>query len=799
VDRPGVMDLSLVGSPAYFGARVARVEDERLLRGQGRFVADIRLPRMVEMTIVRSQFAHARIQVNVEPALDVEGVVAAFTASDLNDIEPFPDFIPYMRPVRSFVLARDKVRYVGAPMAVVVGTDRYRAEDGAELVEVDYDELPAVSSIEAALAPGAPALFEDWADNRIVDLPASFPEVRAIFDTHRIVSGRFSMHRHFGVPMETRGCVAEYRDGRLTLHTGTQSPHITRTTLAHVLPLSERQIRVVAPDVGGSFGVKTHVYPEEVLASWLAIKLGRPIRWIEDRSEHMVASAHAREQTMELQAAVEDDGTIAALRCHFLHDVGAAEIFMPGINPTFVSAGQICGAYRIPEIECSITQVVTNKTPSGAYRGFGQPEAYFALELLVDKIGRELAVDPVELRRKMLLEQGDLPYTSASGGIIDSGSFKQSFDRALELGRAAELRRREEREDQDHLRVGLGVATYLEGTAPTYFGTTGRWTAHDSARMRIEPDGSVVVSVGVTTAGQGTTTMASVLAADALGVPIETVRVESGDTDASPYGLGAFGSRSTVVGGGAILTAAGQLRNKVLAIAAHLLEVAQEDLEIAGGHITVKGAPDRLVTFADVATAAWVRTIDLPSDIDPGLEAVATYDPPMVEHVPDERGRMNAVATWANATHVAIVEVDVETGRVEVLDYVAVHDCGPLVNPPIVEGQIRGGIAQEIGGTLFEHMPYSDDGQPLAASLMDYLIPTAVEIPDVVVEHLESPSPNMPLGLKGAGEGGTIGPPAAVTNAVAAALAEYGVEIDTLPLTPPKILAMISAGRADER
>jgi carbon-monoxide dehydrogenase large subunit len=787
-------DLSLAGRPSYFGARVVRLEDDRLLRGGARFVADIRLPRMLEMTVVRSQFPHARIRVDLDAARAAEGVVAAFAAADLTDVEPFPDFIPYVKPVRGFPLATDVARFVGAPLAVVVGEDRYLAEDGAELVGVDYDPLPVVSSAAAALAEDAPRLYAEWPDNRIVDVPSSAPEVADAFADRRVVRGRFSMHRHAGVPVETRGCVAEYRDGRLTLYTGTQSPHITRTTLSYVLPLRERDIHVVAPDVGGSFGVKTHIYPEEVLVSWLAMRLGRPVRWIEDRSEHLVASCHAREQTMELEAAVEQDGTIAALRCHLVHDVGSAQIFMPGINPTFVTAGSITGAYRIPLAECSITEVVTNKTPSGAYRGFGQPEAYFALEVLVDRIARELGVDAVELRRRMLLDGSDLPYTNPSGGVIDSGSFAAAFERAVELGRKAEARRRAEIADDPHARIGLGLATYLEGTAPTYFGTTGRWMSHESARVRIEPDGSVVVAVGVTTAGQGTTTMAAVLAADALGVPIESVRVESGDTDVSPYGLGAWGSRSTIVAGGAILGAAGRLRDTVLKIAAHLLETSRDDLEIEHGFVRVQGAPERSVALADVATAAWMQTTDLPADIDPTLEAVVTYDPPGVDHVPDERGRMNPVATCANATHAAVVRVDLETGRIDVLDYIAVHDCGPMVNPPIVEGQVRGGVAQEIGGTLLEHLVYSDDGQPLVAGFMDYLIPTAGEIPDVAVEHFESPSPNTPLGLKGAGEGGTIGPPAALANAVANALAEFGAEIETLPLSPSAVRELIRTG-----
>ncbi|MGQ0669512.1 MAG: xanthine dehydrogenase family protein molybdopterin-binding subunit, partial [Actinomycetota bacterium] len=763
--------------------------------GRSRFVADIRLPGMVEMALVRSQFAHANVRVNLEPARSAEGVLAVVAAEDLSDVSPFPDFITYMQPVKSLPLALGKVRYVGAPIAAIVAEDRYLAEDVAELVEVDYEALPAVASMEAALAEDAPNLYDDWPDNRIVNLPLSLPDVEEVFANHRVVKGRYSTHRHSGVPMETRGCVAEHRDGRLTLYTGAQSPHITRTTLSYVLPIAERDIHVVVPDVGGGFGVKTHIYPEEVLVCWLAMRLGRPVRWIEDRTEHLVASNHAREQTLEIEAAIDEEGVIQAVRCHVLHDVGSGEIFMPGICASFVTGGQVAGAYRVRLAQNSYTQVVTNKTPSGAYRGFGAPEAYFAVERLVEKIAKEVGVDSIELRRKMLLDDQDLPWTSATGGIIDSGSFREAFERALELGREAEARRRAEYADDDRVRIGLGVATYVEGTTPTYFGTTGHWTSHDSATIRVDPDGGVTVSVGVTTTGQGTTTMAAVLAADALGVPLDSVRVEMGDTDHCPYGLGGWGSRSTVAGGGAILRAAGSIRDKVFRIAAHLLETDEADLEIEQGEIRVKGIPDKAVTMADVGTAAWVRTLDLPPEVDPGLEVTAVFDPPLLQHVPDDRGRMNGAATWANATHTAVVKVDVETGLTEILDYVAVHDCGPMVNPPIVEGQVHGGVAQEIGGVLYEHLAYSEDGQPLATTFVDYLIPTATEIPDMVVEHFESPSPNMPLGMKGAGEGGTLGPPAAISNAVVDALEEFGVEIDALPITPAVLRSKIrSAG-----
>ena len=788
-------DLALAGRPAYFGARVARVEDDRLLTGRGAYVADIHLPGMAEVVFVRSVFAHARIAVDLEATRSLDGVVHAVSASDLTDVSDYPDFITYMQPIKGFPLARDKVRYVGSPIVAVVAENRYVAEDAAELVDIQYDEMPAVTTAETALAEDAPKLFDHWPDNRIVNLPLRLDDVEEVFRTHRIVSGRYATHRHSGVPMETRGCIAEFRDGRLTLWTSAQSPHIVRTTLSYLLPISERDIRVVAPDVGGGFGVKTHIYPEEVLVSWLAMRLGRPVRWIEDRAEHMVASNHAREHTLELQAAVEDDGTVLAVRCHLLHDVGSGEIFMPGICPTFVAGSHVTGAYRIPLAENSYTQYVTNKTPAGAYRGFGAPEAYFAVEQLIEKIAREVGVDSIELRRKMLLRDEDLPYTSATGGIIDSGSFRESFERALAIGREAEAKRRAQFADDPTVRIGFGVATYLEGTTPTYFGTTGHWTSHDSATIRIEPDGSAVVSVGVTTTGQGTTTMVAVLTADALGLPMDKVRVEIGDTDTCPYGLGGWGSRSTVTGGGAILKAAGVLREKILRIAAHRLEVDEADLVMENGGVHVAGSPEKVITMGEIGTLAWVRTFELPEGVDPGLESTQTYDPPLLQHFPDERGRMNGAAVWANATHTAVVKVDIETGVIEILDYVVVHDCGPIVNPPILEGQVHGGVAQEIGGTLYEHLAYTEDGQPLATTFIDYLIPSSMEIPEIVVEHLESPSPNMPLGLKGAGEGGCLGPPATLSNAVTNALREFDVEITQLPITPGVIRDKIRAAR----
>ena len=792
---PGAPDLTLAGRPVYVGARVGRVEDDRLVAGRGAYVADLKLLGMVEMAVVRSQLAHARLNaVRTDAAREVPGVLTVATAADLTDVQPFPDFFSHVRPVHLFPLCRDRIRYAGAPLAAVVAEDRYRAEDAAELVEVDYEDLPPVASIDAALAADAPRLFEDWPDNRMVDAPGNDPEVRDLLGrAPRVVRARYSIQRQAAIPIETRACVAEFRQGRLTLWTTAQSPHITRTMLSHVLPIAERDIRVVAPDIGGAFGCKCHVYPEDVLVSWLAMQLGRPVRWIEDRHEHMVATVHSREHVLELEGAVEDDGRITAIRCHVIQDVGSGEAWFPGHNPSFVAAGHVTGPYRIDHAETSVTCVATNKTPSGAFRGFGIPEMVFALERFVDKAAGEVGADPVDVRRRMLLRQDELPYTSPTGGIYDSGSFLEAFDRAVELAREAEARARARFEGQPTVRIGAGIASYVEGTAPTYLGTTGNWTSHDAAAIRIDPDGSVVVSAGVTAIGQGTHTMVATLAADALGVPREDVRVDLGDTDLSPYGLGAWGSRGAVIGGGAVLKAAVRVRERVLRVAAHLLEADPADLELTDGLVRVKGTAQS-VSMKEVATVATVRTFDLPPEIERGLEATASYDPPGLEHVPDERGRMNGAAAWANATHAAVVKVDLETGEVEILDYIVVHDCGPLINPLIVEGQVVGGVAQGIGGALYEHLAYTEEGQPLATSFLDLLIPAATEIPEIAVEHLESPSPSMPLGIKGAGEGGIIGPPAALANAVANALAEFGADVTSTPLSPPTVLALIRAG-----
>jgi carbon-monoxide dehydrogenase large subunit len=779
--------LPLAGTRRYIGAREPRLEDDRLLTGSAGFVADLRFPGLVEMAVVRSPVPHAMIRgISVDAALGVRGVSAAVTAADMVDVKSLPDFFAedYVRPVRSFPLARGKVRFVGHAVAAVVAEDRYAAEDAAELIDLDLEDLPPISSYEAATAPGAPRLYDEWPDNFLVNAQYHDPEVEQILASSRVFRGQYVIQRHSPLPMETRGCVGVFEAGKLTLYSGNQSPHIARTILSLMLPIAERDIRVVVPDIGGGFGAKSHVYPEEVLVCWLSMRLGRPVRWVEDRAEHMIATVHAREETVDLAVAVSDDGLIQAVRAHVQQDMGSGEIFPGGFAPGFVTAAALCGPYRIPHAELSVSCAVTSKTPSGAYRGYGAPEGVFALERLIDEVARDLGQNRIEMRRRMLLTDDDLPFVTAAGSRLDSGSFVAAFDRAVELTEeAAEQARAESRHDS-HVRIGVGYATFLEGSAPTYFPVTGNWGSNESASIRVDPDGGVTVYAGGAAMGQGLVTMVATLTADALGIDRDTVRVSLGDTDTAPYGLGAWGSRSTVELGGAVLKAAAQIRHKTLAIAADLLEVDQQDLMVDGGMIHPTGSPRPNVAFADIANSAVVRTFELPEGIEPGLEATVAYDAPGVEHVPDAMGRMNANAANGNGTHGAVVSIDLRTGQITPVFYAAVHDTGTLINPTIVDGQIIGGIVQGLGGALYEHVVYGEDCQPMSASLVDYLVPTTTDMPRIVIEHFVSPAKETALGVKGVGEGAIVGPAGALANAVADALSEFGVEVRSTPLAP---------------
>ena len=792
------LDPSLSERPSFVGARVPRVEDDRLLRGEGRFVADLALPGAAECVLVRSSFAHARIgAVRLDAARAAPGVLAVVSIDDLGDVASFPHFHTWAPEVPRLLLAKDRVRYVGQPVVAIVAEDRYLAEDAAELVDLELEELPPVPSMVAALAADAPLVYDAWGHNRMVDIGGEDVEVTRLLETHTVVRGSFSMPRHFAVPMETRGVLARFGDGRFTIWTTSQIPHIARTTLATVLGVSEAEIRVIAPDIGGGFGSKAAVYAEEALVPWLARSIGRPVRYVEDRAEHMVASSHARENVHEVEAAVDPDGAIVAIRARIAYDVGTQQIFPLTLTPSMTGWGVMTGAYRIPYADCRIVNVVTTKTPAGSYRGFGVGEAMFAMERIVDEAARAVGADPVESRRKMLLRPDELPWTTPSGSRIDSGSHLAAFDRCVELTRAALDRARRAGAEPD-VRLGAGFATYIEPTVPTWFGTTGHWAASDSASISVDPGGGVTVAVGVQAMGQGAETMVATVAAGELGVPIEAVRVVRGDTDRSPYGLGAWGSRTAAVASGAVVKAAREVRDKAVRIAAYLLEADPSDLVVGDGTIHVRGSVGSSIRWEDIGRTAHVRVVDMPPGDAPGLEATATYDPPFIEHVPDEHGRMNACATYANASHGAVVAVDVATGEVRIADYVVVHDCGTVINPSIVEGQVHGAVAQGIGGALYEAMPYSEDAQPLATTFMDYLLPTASEIPRITLEHIETPAEGTPFGVKGIGEGGVVGPAPAIANAVCDALRDAGLRLDATPIGPPAVRALLRVTESRE-
>jgi aerobic carbon-monoxide dehydrogenase large subunit len=779
------------------GARQARVEDDRLLRGAARFVADVRRPDMASVAFVRSEVAHARVRgIATEAARELDGVLAVITAADLAGVSPVPDFPDpeLARPVATFPLCRERARYVGAPLAAVVAVDRYVAEDAAELVRADLEPLPPVASIDAALADDAPRLYDDWPDNRLLDLPDDGGSDEA-FERLRVVRGTYVVGRHAAVPLECRGTVAAVEEGRLTVWTSTQLPHVARTMMHHVLGLPEGEIRVVAPDVGGAFGQKAQIYPEDYVVAWLALHLKRPVRWIEDRYENLVAGSQARDVRIELEAAVHETGEIEAIRGRVYQDLGSGEVFPNGYSPAFVAVGGMTGPYRIARQHVGITSVVTNKTPSGAYRGFGLPEGCFARERLVDRVADELGIDRVELRRRLTIVQDELPFTTASGAEIDSGSHQAALEHVASRGRAVVEELRASASAADHVRYGVGVATYIEGVGASFFGTTGQWGAQDACDIRFDADGSVTVAVGISAFGQGVRTMVATVAANELGIPRDQVRVVMGDTDRAPYGLGAWGSRSTIVASGAINRAATEVREKAARIAAHLLEAAPEDIEIEDGRLHVAGVRSPSLSWGDVARVALVATKDLPHGMDAGLEAHATYEPPNIEHEPRPDGRMNASATYTNAAHAAVVRVDLGTGHVHVERYIAAHDCGRVLNANIVDGQIQGGVAQGIGDALLEAFSYDDRAQPRATSFMQYRLPTAASTPPIEIERFESPAPGLPWGAKGAGEAGIVGPAAAVASAVEDALAEFDIgEIAATPIRPDTIVAAVRAG-----
>ncbi len=760
------------------------------MSGKGCYVADMVLPGMLHMAVLRSPHAHARIlATEFDAARQLPGVARVLAAGDLRGLGDLPVLgqPPGQRQSSYPILPTAKVLYAGQPVAVVVAENRYTAEDAVDLMRVRYEPLPAVTDVDEAMANGAPRLYPEWPDNVAVsrEIHTGDPE-RAFAGAHAVVEATFTLPRQTASPMEGCAACAAFNPstGELTLWVSNQAPHQYRTVLAATLGLEEHLIRVVVPDVGGGFGAKLHYYPEEVLTCVAAMRLGRPVQWIEDRREHFMSMVHAREQRVRAKAAFDRDGALLALDVHIRGNAGA-HLHTKGAAPILVTGVMLPGPYTVRHYRARIEAVVTNKVPFGAYRAFGMQQSTFVIERLMDMGAERLGLDPAELRQKNLIRPESLPYTNAGGFVYDSGNYPQGLARALEVAGYPALRKLQAQKRAEGHLMGIGLSTYVEftamGPARVMAAMGNRQGGYETAVVRLEPSGHATVLAGVVELGQGIRSALAQLAADVLGLPADKVRVVLGDTDVCPYSsYGTAASRSAVIGGGAVLGASRALRKKVTRMAAHLLEAGEEDIELIDGRCHVRGVPTRALTLAEVAQEAY-RGQKLPAGMEPGLEARMTYQPENF--------------TFPYGTHIAAVEVDRELLSVKLVGYWIVHDCGPPINPMIVDGQLAGGVAQGIGAVLLEELVYDRAGQLLSGTFMDYLLPTAVEIPRLVLEHMETPSPHTPGGLKGMAEGGTIAAPAAVANAVADALSGPGAEptaIDFYPLSPSRLLALMN-------
>jgi carbon-monoxide dehydrogenase large subunit len=769
---------------------VRRVEDPTLLRGEAHFLDDIRLPGMLSVAFLRSPHAHARIRrVDISAVAGQPEVALVLTGDEAaRSAKPIPSMLnsPGFRVTDWPALAAGKVRFVGEPVAAVAAADRYAAEDAAERIRVDYDVLSPVAGAEQALRPDAARLHENLADNILFHLRHDNGQADSAFQEAEIVLAETFRHaRCAGAPLENRGVIASFdrSNGMLTVWASTQIPHVLRTGLAQVLGFPESWLRVIAPAVGGGFGTKMHLFPEDIVACLLSLRLGRPVKWVEDRREDLTASAHAREHINRVELAARRDGTILGMKAQLYCDVGAYSVYpvTAALEP-LTASGILCGPYRIRGCSYDTYAVATNKCPTGAYRGVGMALGTFVRERLIDMLAERIGMDPAEVRRRNFLGPQDFPYTSASGLIFDQGSYGQALEALAREAGYKDLRRgRGAVGDGRYRGVGIGCYNEFTGMGCGTFRRRGmiQVPGYDAATVKMDPTGQVRAYCSAASQGQGHATTLAQILADELGVSLADTTVMPTDTDSCPYGSGTFASRTIVVNGGAMILAARKLKQMVLRVAAHRLEAAAEDLLLEGGVISVRGTPSRRITVKEVAAAAHFPAAGapLPPEIEPGLEATHHYDPPP--------------ATFANGAHLAVVDVDIETGHVELVRYLVVEDCGRMVNPMVVEGQVHGAVAQGIGNALCEDLAYDAQAQPLATTFMDYLLPSATTLPAMEVTHIETLPPVTLGGFKGMAEGGTIGATAALANAVADALAPLGIKVTDLPLSPERIAKLV--------
>jgi aerobic carbon-monoxide dehydrogenase large subunit len=770
----------------FIGRRLKRKEDPRLISGRATYVDDMKLTGMLYAAVVRSPEAHATIvSIDASAARERDGVIGVFTGEDMTDMAaPCPMFwAPKGTEVRvpdHWPLARGKVGYVGQPVAVVVGDDKYAVVDAAEDVLVELDPLPVVVDPEKALEDGSPIIHEEFGTNQVFEWFLEGGDVEAaLSDSDVVVERKVINHRIAGGAIEPRSTLADWREGKLTMWSSTQIPHIARVVLCIQLGITEDKIRVVAPDVGGAFGSKLQVYCEEVLVCWLARKLGRPVKWTATRSEEMLTTHHGRDQTDYVRIGAKRDGTLTAIHAKVIQDCGSYHLIEGPLIPTF-TAPVLSGVYKFPNIRCDVIGVFTNKFTTDAIRGAGRPEATHLIEVCIDQLAAELGMDRLELRRKNFITEfpAELPH----GMIYDSGNYDGTLDRCLEMLDLDAFKAEQEKLRSEGVYRGLGFSTYVEicglgpsrALGPDGWGIQGAF--FESAQVRVHPTGSVTAYTGSSPHGQGLETAFAQIVADRLGVSPDVVDVIHGDTNTGPFGKNTYGSRSLSVGGEALARAAQKVHDKAKRIVAHNLEASHEDIELAEGQFRVRGVPEKGMGLADVANHAYT-TMNFPDEDEPGLDETAFYDP--------------ANFVWPFGAHAIVVDVDVETGNVEIVRYIAVDDCGPAINPLLIEGQVHGGAVQAIGQALYEQVVYDDDGQLVTGTFVDYALPSAVEAPSFETDRTETPSPTNSLGVKGVGEAATIACSPAIVNAVVDALRPLGVTYINMPLTPMRVWGAI--------
>ena len=776
-----------------FGSGIKRREDPRLITGQGNYVDDIKLVGMLHLVLVRSPHAHANIgPIETSRAKALDGVVAVFTGEDLKDqlgSLPVGWPVPDTKEVPHLPLAVGRVKYVGDAVAAVIATDPGIAADAAELIEVSYEELPAVIGLEDAVKPGAPQLHDDAPNNTAFEWEVGGGDVdQAAKDAEVLVKQRLVNQRLIPNAIEARGVVADYNSGtnQLTVWTSSQIPHLVRLLMSLITGHPEHQLRIIAPDVGGAFGSKLYLYAEEVITAMVAKQLGRPVKWIEQRTEAYLATTHGRDHVSYAEIMGNRDGTITGLRTTTYANMGAyLSTFAPAI-PTYLYGLVFVGVYDFANVNCKVIAPFTNTTPVDAYRGAGRPEATYLIERMVDLFAAEIGMDPVAVRRKNLIAPFDDGHEVPTGVIYDSGNYEGALDRALEMVGYEQFRREQEQARKEGRYLGIGLSTYVEicGGAPSAVASTlgaraGLW---ESALVRMHPTGKVTVYTGSATHGQGHETTFSQLAASELGVPVEDVEVVHGDTEKVQFGPGTFGSRSAAVGGGAIHMSTTKIKEKAKRLAAQLLEAAEADIVYEDGKLFVQGAPAQAKTIQEIALAAHVYSQDLPEGMEPGLEATSYFDPKNF--------------TWPFGAHIAVVEVDSDTGEVQLVRYIAVDDVGNVINPMIVDGMVHGGIAQGVGQALQEEAIYDEAGQLLTGSMMDYAVPTAEGFPMYETDRTVTPTNVNPMGVKGAGETATIAASPAVINAVVDALSPFGVRHIDMPAKPEKVWRLIQASKS---